>query len=71
MNPDDYYVEDNDELIFTGKKIRKYRDICRSEGYVQALDDILNLPIKDFTGDYIRQIEKLKQDFKGFRSDKK
>jgi len=67
MNPNDYYIEDNDELVFTGKKIREYRDICRFEGYVQALDDVLNLPLKDFTDDYIRQIEKLKKDFKGFK----
>jgi len=60
MNPDDYYVEDSDELVFTGKRIRSYRDICRCEGYVQALDDVLNLPLKDFVGDYIEQIYDLK-----------
>ena len=65
MNPNNKYVFDEDELVFTGKQMRKYRDICRSEGYKQALEDVLNLPIRDFVGDYIRQIEKLKMDLKG------
>ena len=63
MNPADDYIEDETELIFTGKKIREYRDICKNEGYKQALTDILNLPIKEFTGNYIAQIEKLEQEF--------
>ena len=61
MNPDDDYIEDDDELVFTGKRIREYRDLCRSEGYKQALEDVLNLPVKDFTGDYIEQIYNLKK----------
>ena len=65
MNPNNKYVFDEDELVFTGKQMREYRDICRIEGYKQALEDVLNLPIRDFVGDYIRQIEKLKMDLKG------
>jgi len=62
MNPDDAYIEDTDELIFTGKKIRKYRDTCRTEGYKQALEDVLNLPLKDFTGDYLKGVYELKKE---------
>jgi len=65
MNPADDYIKDKDELIFTGKRVREYRDICRNEGYKQALDDIQNLPIPfgEFIGDYIDSIEKLKEEF--------
>jgi hypothetical protein len=63
MNPADDYIEDETELLFTGKKIREYRDICRNEGYKQAIVDILNLPLKEFVGDYIAQIEQLEQEF--------
>jgi len=65
MNPDDDYVEDDDELVFTGKRIREYRDVCRNEGYKQALEDVLNLPVKDFTGDYIEQIYNLRKELEG------
>jgi 5'-deoxynucleotidase YfbR-like HD superfamily hydrolase len=65
MNPADDYVRDNDELVFTGKRIREYRDLCRNEGYKQALEDVLNLPVKDFTGDFIKQIYNLKKELEG------
>jgi len=63
---DSRYLEDEEEIILTGKTLRQHRNICRSEGYKQALEEVLNLPIKDFVGDYLPQIEKLKKDFKGF-----
>ena len=63
INEADDYIKDKDELIFTGKRIREYRDICRKEGYKQAIEDILNLPIHDFIGDYIDEINKLKENF--------
>lgn len=65
MNPNNRYVFDEDELVFNGKQMREYRDICRSEGYKQALEDVLNLPVKDFTGDFIEQINKLKKELEG------
>jgi len=67
MNPDDDYVEDDDELVFTGKRIREYRDVCRNEGYKQALEDVLNLPVKDFTGDYIEQIYNLRKELENLK----
>jgi hypothetical protein len=62
MNPDDDYVFDDDELVFTGKRIREYRDVCRKEGYKQAIEDVLNLPIKEFHGDFIKQVYKIKEE---------
>ena len=62
MNPDDDYVEDDDELVFTGKRIREYRDICRLEGYKQAIEDVCNLPLKDFNGDFMKQVYQIKAD---------
>jgi hypothetical protein len=41
MNSNDRYVEDDDELVFTGKQVREYRDICRKEGSIKAYKDIL------------------------------
>lgn len=43
MSPYDRYVEDTDKLVMSGKQIREYRDICRREGYLQALEDCLNI----------------------------
>ena len=43
MNPNDKYIEDDDELVFTGKKIREYRDICRQEGFIQCKEYCINL----------------------------
>jgi hypothetical protein len=43
MNPNDKYIEDDDELIFTGKKLREYRDVCRQEGYIQCKEDCINI----------------------------
>ena len=63
VNEADYFLKDEDELIMNGKKIREYRDICRNEGYKQAIENVLNLPIKEFVGDYKQQIYDLQQDF--------
>ncbi len=50
---DSRYLEDEEEIILTGKTLRQHRNIRRSEGYKQALEEVLNLPIKDFVGDYL------------------
>ena len=64
MNPKLQYVFDEDELVFNGKQMREYRDVCRREGYIQALDDVIDLPLKDFGGDVIKQVQELRKDVK-------
>ena len=64
MNPNTKFVFDTDELVFTGKQMREYRAVCRDEGYQQAIEDVLNLPITEFSGDLLKQVYKLKKDVK-------
>jgi len=61
--PNSKYLDDDEEVVLDGKLLRQHRDVCRNEGYLQALDDVLNLPVKDFTGDFIKQVYELKKEF--------
>jgi hypothetical protein len=59
MNPNDKYVKDDDELVFTGKKLREYRNICRQEGYVQCKEECINLVLQH--DECINVIDKIKE----------
>lgn len=34
-------------------------------GYLDALNDVLNLPVKDFNGDFMEQVYKIKKELEG------
>jgi len=58
----------SDELISFGKKCNELGNFLETEnriylkGYLNALEDVLNLPTKDFGGDVFDMIDELKRE---------
>ena len=56
----------SDELISFGKKCNELGNFLETEnriylkGYLNALEDVINLPAKDFGGDVFDMVEKLR-----------
>jgi len=63
MNLNNKYIEDEDELVFTGKQIREYRNICRQEGFIQCKEECVNIVLgHDECINVIDRIRNLKLD---------
>ena len=66
---DIYDLEEDDELVLTGKQIKKYHDICIAEGYAKCKADVEK--IIDECGEYDNFWERLKQSLAKLGKEKK